>query len=58
MRHHTSNIGTTHRFRIPYDKIPPVPPLAKGAMRVPPFRKGGTGGILDAADVTCLNERW
>gem|GEM_PF-1302067 len=25
---------------------------------VPPFRKGGTGGILDAAEVICLKAHW
>jgi len=52
MHHHASNIGPTRRRRIPYEKIPPVPPLRKGGTRIPPFDKGGLGGILDDVDAT------
>jgi len=52
------NYGPAHRHLMPNNKIPPSPPLSKGGIRVPPFRKGGTGGILDAADVACSNEHW
>jgi len=43
MCQHTSDNVTTRRLRIPYDKIPPNPPLIKGGIRVPPFVKGGRG---------------